>query len=162
MMLRITAAFLFSGLIAVQAEDPVNQTIIGADPSLSAGADALRNGRFEEGVSLTLDGLDAVKTARNRASALSNLCAGYLGIREFAKALQACDRALEFNAQNWRIYNNRALALLRTGHIVAARADLEKGLALNPDSPTLAKVAGLIHAQAGSRMLAKAGTEETQ
>jgi len=154
MMLRITVIFLWIGLGVIQAAEPVNQTIIGTNPSLSAGAHALRIGDFDEGLTLTLDGLNFALTLRDRASAFSNLCAGYLGTRQYDKAMEACDKALEINDQNWHIYNNRALALLNTGRIVAARDDLEKGLALNPKSPSLAKVAGLIDAQTRSRVVA--------
>lgn len=156
MMLRITVIFLWTGLITIQAAEPVSHTVIGTDPSLTAGAHALRMGDFEEGLSLTIEGLNSTMTMtlRDRAGALSNLCAGYLGIGQYVKALESCDQALELNDRNWRIYNNRALALLGAGRIVAARDDLEKGLALNPDSSTLARVAVLIDAQARSRVVA--------
>ncbi|MAF83631.1 MAG: tetratricopeptide repeat protein [Gammaproteobacteria bacterium] len=147
MMLRLILLLLGTGLITIQAEEPVNQTIIGSNPFLSAGAYALRSGDFEEGLSLTLQGLNTVRTLRDRVSAFNNLCAGYLGLGQFTKALESCDRALELNDRNWRIFNNRALALLGVGRIAAAREDLEKGLAFNPDSPTLAKVASLIEAK---------------
>ncbi|MBT76852.1 MAG: tetratricopeptide repeat protein [Gammaproteobacteria bacterium] len=154
-MLRISLMFLCTGLIAVQAAESINQTIIGTNPLLSAGANALRIGDFEEGVSLTLDGLDASMTPRQRAIAFSNVCAGYIGLRQFAKALETCDKALDLNDRNWRIYNNRALALLNAGRIVAAREDIKKGFALNPGSSTLAKVANLIKARARNRVVAK-------
>jgi tetratricopeptide (TPR) repeat protein len=154
MMLRITAIFLCTCLITIRAAEPENRVIIGMDPALSAGADALRSGDYQEGLDLTLDGLDSTMTSRNRANAFSNLCAGYLGIADNANALEACDKALEFNDRNWRIYNNRALALLGAGRLAAALGDVEKGLALNPDSRTLAKVARLIDAQASHRLVA--------
>ncbi len=153
MMLRITAIFLCTGLITIQAAGPENRMIIGMDPALSAGSDALRSGDYQEGLDLTLDGLNSTLTLRDRASALSNLCAGYLGMGDNANALEACDKALEFNARNWRIYNNRALALLGVGRIAAALGEVEKGLALNPDSQTLAKVARLIDVQASHRLV---------
>jgi len=153
MLLRITTIFLCAGLITIQAEESIHQTTIGTDPSLSAGVFALRMGNYEEGVSLILDGMDSAMTSRNRASAFNNLCAGYVGIRKFIKALEACNKALAINDRNWRIYNNHALALLNAGRIVAARDALEKGLALNPDSPTLAKVADMIDTQARSRVV---------
>ena len=159
-MLRTATIFLCAGLVSVQADESINHTIIGTDPSLSAGAFALRTGQFEEGVNLTLDGIDSVMTSHDRASAFSNLCAGYLGTRQFVKALEACDKALDFNDRNWRIYNNRALALLNTGRINAAREDLEKGFAINPDSPTLAKVAEMIDSQAGSQVIATVRSNE--
>jgi tetratricopeptide (TPR) repeat protein len=154
-MLRIATIFLCAGLMTARAGDDSSQTNIGLDPSLSAGAFALRSGRFAQGVALTLAGIKSVRTSRDRASAFNNLCAGYLGTREYSKALDACDKALDSNHQNWRIYNNRALALFNTGRIDAARDDLKKGLAINPDSPLLARVAEVIDAQVHGRIVAK-------
>ena len=154
MMLRTATMFLCTGLLTIQAGDYINQMNIGLDPSLSAGEFALRSGHYEEGLALTLAGIDSVKTSRDRAGAFNNLCAGYLGTRQFPQALEACNKALDFNDRNWRIYNNRALVLLNTGRIKAARDDLEKGLAINPGSPTLARVAAMIDAQASSQYVA--------
>ncbi|MDJ0929345.1 MAG: tetratricopeptide repeat protein, partial [Gammaproteobacteria bacterium] len=51
-----------------------------------------------------------------------------------------CDEALRLRPRFWNAYNNRALAWLALGHLVNARADLEAGLALNPNSRNLEKV----------------------
>ncbi len=153
MILRIAIIFLGAGLLAAQAGDSSSRTTIGMDPGLNEGAVALRLGDFEAGVRLILGGLESTLTLRDRANALSNLCAGYVGAEQFVKALESCDRALELSARNWRIYNNRALALLGLGRIAAAREDVEKGLALNPDSVTLARVAGLIDKQFRGRVV---------
>lgn len=160
MLLRITAIFLCTGLVSIQAADSVSQTTIGKDSSLSAGAQALRAGDFETGLDLTLGGLNSPLSPRKRASALSNVCAGYLGTRQFSEALEACDKALALNDQNWRVYNNRALALLGVGRIADARVDLEKGLTLNPDALTLAKVARLIAEQMRERVMTAGLTGE--
>lgn len=153
-MLRIAILFLGSGLGFAQAADSYSRTMMGMDPALNEGAMALRLGDFEVGVRLTLGGLDSLLTQRDRAGALSNLCAGYVGAEEFAKALESCDQALEIYARNWRIYNNRALALLGLGRVAAAREDVEKGLALNPDSASLAKVSNMIEKQLRSQIVA--------
>ncbi len=160
MLLRIIVVFLCTGLITIQAADSVSQTTIGMDSTLSAGARALLAGDFEAGLDLTLDGLNAPMSARKRASALSNVCAGYLGTRQFSEALEACDKALALSDQNWHVYNNRALALLGVGRIAAARADLEKGLTLNPDALTLAKVGRLIAEQMHRRVVTAGLTGE--
>jgi len=161
MMLRLTAIFLCTGLFVVQAAEPMSQMIIGTNPDLSDGATAMRFGDYEDGLRLTREGLNSTLTLRDRASALSNLCAGHLGLGQFVEALESCDKALALSDQNWRIYNNRALALLGTGRIVAARDDVEKGLALNPDSSLLARSANLIEARARSRIVARNQDGET-
>ncbi len=147
MMIRLTLIFLCSGLVSIQAEEGFIRTTFGIDPALTAGADALRVGDYEEGVNLILEGLNSTVSRRNKVRALSNLCAGYVGIKQFTKALESCDQALELDARNWHVYNNRALALLGVGLVVAARNDLEKGMALNPYAATLEQVARLIDAQ---------------
>jgi len=154
MMFRLTLLFFCSGLVPIQAAEPVHRTIFGLDPALQEGAFALRMGNYEEGLSLTLAGLDSTVTRRNKVNALINLCAGYVGTGEYVKALQYCDQALKLNDQNWHAYNNRALALLGVGLIVAARSDLDKGFALNPDSATLAKVALMVDEQERSQLMA--------
>lgn len=154
MMLRTTLIYLCSGLIAIQASDAVNRTIFGVDAALSAGAYALRRGDYEEGLSLTLEGLHSAVERRNKANAYNNLCAGYVGTEQFNKALEACNQALKFNDRNWHAYNNRALALLGVGLVVAARGDLEKGIALNPESSTLARVAQLVDERERSQLVA--------
>ncbi len=129
-------------------------TVFGSDPDLSAGAAALQLGNFEEGIRLTLEGLKRGPAARNRASGFNNLCAGYVGARQYEQAMEACDAALEINASNWHVYNNRALALLGLGRLEEARRDHETGLALKPDSPKLGKVRGLIDARHAETVLA--------
>ena len=161
MMLRAATIFLCTGLIAIRAEGYINQTTIGLDPSLSAGEYALCTGRYDEGVALTLEGINSIKTSRDQASAFNNLCAGYVGTRQYTEALEACDKALVADDRSWRIYNNRALALLGNGRIEAARDELKKGFEINPDSPTLARVAEMIDAQAASQLIAKIDTKKT-
>jgi len=161
MMLRLTVIFLCSGLFVIQAAEPMSQMIIGTNPNLSDGATALRFGDYEEGLRLTLDGLSSVLTLRDRARALSNLCAGYLGLGQFVEALEACDKALELSDRNWRTYNNRALALLGTGRLVAARVDVDKGQVLNPDSSLLGKTASLIEAREQRQLIAGNVDSET-
>jgi len=152
-ILSITVFFLWAVPVGFLAAEPVNQIIFGSNPVLSAGVDALSVGDYEEGLRLTQDGLNSELKVRDRANAFNNMCAGYLGLEQFTEALEYCDQALELNNQNWRIFNNRALALLGTGRVAAARDDVIKGLALNPDSTTLAKVAKLVDEQVRSRLL---------
>ena len=99
---------------------------------------------FEQGVRLTLEGLKLSVSRRERAAGLNNLCAGYAGLQRYDEALSACDEALTLNIARWRVYNNRALALLGKNQVAAARRDVEAGLAINPDSQSLQKVLKLV------------------
>jgi tetratricopeptide (TPR) repeat protein len=128
---------------AAAAESP-NTTVVGSEPLLSDGARALQVRDFEQGVRLTQQGLKLSVSRRERAAGLNNLCAGFAGLQRYDEALAACDEALQLNIARWRVYNNRALALLGKNQVAAARRDVEAGLAINPDSQSLQKVLKLV------------------
>lgn len=154
MMRGLIVVLLLAGPVGPAAADRLNETVIGTNPLLAAGERALRAGDYEQGLRLTLDGSRSAVSLHDRPGVYNNLCAGYVGVRRYAQALVACDKALEVRAQDWRVFNNRALALLGLGRIAAARADVDRGLALHPGSPTLARVAALIDQRAGRRLIA--------
>lgn len=142
--------FTVIGLVisgAVMASEPESTTVIGVNEDLSAGARALQMKDYEEGIRLTIEGLKFESKRRNRVSGLSNICAGYTGLRQYAEALENCDEAIELDDKNWHAFNNRALAYLGQGDIEAAKRDLEAGLKLNPGSRKLLQVAEMIEAR---------------
>ncbi len=118
-----------------------NKTVIGpSNPNLQYGADALLAGDADEGVRMTLMGLKFAMGARERQTAKSNLCAGYLMLREYDTALAYCDEVLGENDEHWRAYSNRALIYVKLGRFEEANQDLEKGEAIRPSSRTLKAV----------------------
>jgi tetratricopeptide (TPR) repeat protein len=132
------------GLLAASAcpparsEDPASsETVIGPNSLLVDGAAALEAGRIEEGVRVTLEGLKATATLRDKAAGHSNACAGYVLLKQWAEALAQCNAALELDTSNWRTYNNRASIYVEQGLYDLAMRDLEAGLALAPGAPTL-------------------------
>ena len=120
--------------------DDAASTVIGVNPRLSEGAYALEFGNYDEGIRLTLEGLRSSVRPSDRVGALSNICAGYVGIQEYESALRYCNRALRIDEKNWHAYNNRSLAYLGLGNTAAAQRDLEKGLKINPSARTLKEV----------------------
>ena len=138
----LTACLLLE--TAAASEQTPNTTVMGPQPQLSDGARALKLRDYEEGVRLTLEGLKLEVSRRQRAAGLNNLCAGYTGLGRYDEALEACNRALALNVARWRVYNNRALALLGKKQVAAARRDVTAGLAINPDSASLKKVLELV------------------
>ena len=138
---------------AVQAESVVR---FGASQPLADGARALFTGDYATGIRLTLAGLEDENSRIHKAAGLSNLCAGYVGARQYAEAIDACTRAIELRNTNWRAFNNRALAFLATGNLAAARSDVQSGLALSADSRQLLKVDAMIEARAQKPLLASA------
>ena len=133
-----------SFLSTVQAESKMT---IGANSNLADGSRALMARDYDTGIRLTLAGLKREVVASERTKALSNLCAGYVGAQQYQEAIDACTQAIELRDSNWRAFNNRAIAYLGQGNLVAAREDLVTGLALNPDSRQLRKVEAMIQAR---------------
>ena len=124
------------------------KTVIGpSNLPLHDGATALMAGRPEEGVKLTLQGLEAASNAREEEAALSNLCAGYIMLEQYDVAMRYCDLLLQRNDSNWRGYNNRAVIYIKTKQYEKAERDLERGEALRPNAHTL-KVARAMYMDA--------------
>ncbi|HZF25380.1 MAG TPA: tetratricopeptide repeat protein [Steroidobacteraceae bacterium] len=121
-----------------------SMTVVGANELLSAGADELQRGNYEQGVALTLQGLDRPNSREDRAAGLANLCAGYVGLRKYELALAKCSESLELNGANWRTWNNRAAAYLGKGMLEAALSDVQAGLQLSPQSGTLKKTKQIV------------------
>lgn len=147
MFMRGYLVCLLAFSAAAYAASPESTTVIGVNEDLADGATALQMGDFEEGIRLTIAGLKVETSPRDRASGLSNLCAGYTAAKQYAEAIDSCSQSLRIDAENWQAYNNRALAYLGQGEIEAAKRDLAEGLRLNPDSSKLLQVAEWIEAR---------------
>ena len=128
-------------LIASTVFAQENKTVLGAsNPALQDGANALMAGDAEEGVRLTLLGLQQSNSSRERQTARSNLCAGYALLEQYPEALSYCDEVLEVNDKYWRAYSNRALVYVKLQRFEEAEQDLLKGEAISPNSKTLRAV----------------------
>src|SRR5262245_50029089 len=112
-------AVLFAALLLASASavaqsnqnDPVSATVIGnGNPLFNEAVEALRTKQYEQGVELTLQGLKYENAPRAIAAALSNLCAGYAGLKQYALALRSCNESMAIDDHNWRVWNNRAAA----------------------------------------------------
>jgi tetratricopeptide (TPR) repeat protein len=124
-----------------------SSTIFGPrNPLLADGSVALGEGRYEEGIRLTLLGLEQPTELRDRAAGHSNLCAGYASLRRWEDALKHCNLALELDANNWRTYNNRAAAYVGKGLPELAIGDIDAGLRIAPDSRTLLNAKEIVEA----------------
>ena len=120
------------------------KTVIGArNQPLKDGADALMDGDWEKGVRLTHRGLNQAFGKREEEAGLSNLCAGYLQLREYDTALMYCEMLLARNPDHWRAYNNRALIYIQTKQWDKADADLDRGEELNSGAHTLKVARGM-------------------
>lgn len=115
--------------------------------NLTEGARALLGGRNEEGIRLTLLGLEEASNDKEEEVALSNLCAGYTNLGDYDSALKYCDILLQRDDQKWRAYNSKALIYIYTKQYEKADQELIKGEALNADAHTM-KVARALYLDA--------------
>jgi tetratricopeptide (TPR) repeat protein len=132
---------------AAAGESAMSVTVIGPNNLLTEGTDAMLAARWQQGIELLEEGLKSSSDTSERAAALSNLCAGYVALGDYDRALESCDEALKLDAGNWRTYNNRAGALMGKGRLDEALHDVEAGLALNPIGVTLQKMETLVRAR---------------
>jgi tetratricopeptide (TPR) repeat protein len=112
---------------------------------LAAGAEALMAKQYDEGIRLTLLGLERPTQPRERADALSNLCAAHAAKREPAVAIDYCTQSLEIDSDNWRAYSNRAYAYYLTLRFEEADDDLDRALALYPSARQMPQIRGMLN-----------------
>jgi tetratricopeptide (TPR) repeat protein len=113
-------------------------TVFGpANVPFAEGATALREGRVEEGLRLTLEGLETPNAVKDAAAGHANACAAYALLERWEEALFHCNTSLRLDDTNWRTYNNRAAVYAGTRHYDLALRDIESGLEIAPRSPTL-------------------------
>ena len=128
-------------LVAVAGWAQESRTVIGSsNPPLQDGANALLAGDAEEGVRLTLLGLSQANTPRERHTAWSNLCAGYVMLGQIETGLDFCNRVIDETDRNWRAFSNRALIYIRLQRFDEAEQDLLRAEAIAPGARTLKAV----------------------
>lgn len=113
---------------------------------LSLGAEELRSGNYEEGIRITLMGLEerGVPDAK-RAAAHSNLCAAYAARKEPDVAIEHCTLSLDIDDANWHAWSNRSYAYWLKGMYSAATTDLEAAIAINPDARQVFQIRGMLN-----------------
>jgi hypothetical protein len=130
-----SALFVVSPCGADDLEGSALRMTFGANEYLVAGSEAIRAGQFDDGIRLTLIGLERGNLgARDRAAGLANLCAAYVSKNEPDVALPYCDASLQLDDRNWRVYTARARAYLVKRMLAEAKRDNDAAAAINPDS----------------------------
>jgi len=125
---------------------PQSVTVLGTTNALLAsGSDALEAGRYQEGIRLSLAGLEDVASTRDQAAGHANVCAGYAALKRWEEALPHCNRSLDLDRGNWRAFNNRAAVYVGLGKLDLALTDVTSGLALSPGSRTLRKTLDVVN-----------------
>jgi tetratricopeptide (TPR) repeat protein len=130
--------------VTAAADDATSATVIGPNAAITEGVEAMLGRRWLRGIELTEQGLASLASPTDRAAAYSNLCAAYVALRDFDRALEECNAALKLDSGNWRTYNNRAGALVGKGRLDEALHDVEAGLALAPAAGTLRQTEAIV------------------
>ncbi|TFG41883.1 MAG: hypothetical protein E4H42_00925 [Chromatiales bacterium] len=142
--LTLLAITLFAAAQAHADDQAEAKTVLGpSNIYLYDGANALMAGDAEEGVRLTMQGLELAQGLREEKVGHSNLCAGFLLLGQAITALEHCNWVLQRDPYHWRSYNNRALVYLHLERFEESEADIRKGQELNPRSEKLKEVKGM-------------------
>lgn len=143
LLTALASAFVFQDTPA-QAQPPTGSNIVlGQSSNLADGSLALLNRQWEKGIQLTLMGLQDTVSNQDRAAGYANLCAGFIALKQYERALENCDRSIAIAETNWRAWQNRAAAKLALGRIEESMRDIERGLAINPNAPALQETLAL-------------------
>jgi tetratricopeptide (TPR) repeat protein len=153
-ILKGLAMCLVAGPGFAQLEDAPadNRTVIGGgNPLLAAGADAIRAGRYDEGIRLTNLGLERRdNNESDRAAALSNLCAAYAAKSMPDRAIELCTESIAVSEHNWRAFSNRSYAYWLKGMFAEATADLDAAASISPNAKQVLQIRAMIN-EAGLR-----------
>jgi len=142
--LVLLAISLVAAVPVYADEDSQAKTVIGpTNMYLFDGANELLAGDADEGVSLTMKGLEFAQGLREQKIGHANLCAGFLMLGQPETALAHCNWVLERDPYHWRSYNNRALVYLRLERFEESDADIKRGQEINPRSEKLKEVKGM-------------------
>lgn len=127
--------------------DNAPRIVLGVGNELfSAGSEALRAGRYQDGIRLIKQGLErSGNTNLERSQALSNLCAAYAALGDADSAITHCTESLAASHSNWRAYSNRAYAYWLKGMYVEARFDIDAAAAITPGASVIEVIRGLIN-----------------
>jgi len=148
------------GIPELTQEQADSRTVLGVtNEYLAAGAEALRLKEYDEGIRLTKLGLERPTAPRDRAAALSNLCAAHAAKNEPDTAIQYCTESIGINDANWHAYSNRAYAYYLKKMFDEADVDLDKALALNPSARQMPQIRGMMNER---RLRGRVTTEEHQ
>ncbi|HEX7079684.1 MAG TPA: hypothetical protein VF329_01555 [Gammaproteobacteria bacterium] len=143
MLISSLAALITAGGWA----QPDSRTVLGeSNELLSAGADAIRAGRYDDGIRLTNLGLERYPaTPFERAAALANLCAAHAAKGDPDTAISYCDESISINSRNWRAYSNRSYAYYLKGMYPQASLDIDVAADIAPDARQVRQIRSMIN-----------------
>ena len=108
---------------------------------LKASADEnLKSGRTEEAISVYKQLLATSKENEQKIALLTNICAGYLILKDFHAVVATVQRAFKLNPKpsvRLRLLCRRANAYAELGQLYSAQCDLKEALTLDPDNQAI-------------------------
>lgn len=147
-VLYAVAICLVTGLASAQTDKqlPESRMVLGGgNEYLSAGAEAIRAGQYDDGIRLTNLGLKRPTSVAVKAAAFSNLCAAHVAKGEVDLAIQYCTDSIALDAASWRPYSNRSYAYFLKGMYREANADLKVATSMSPKARQVATIRGMIN-----------------
>jgi tetratricopeptide (TPR) repeat protein len=139
LLTALASALVCQDTLAEAPPSSSSSVVLGPNALLADGSRALLNRQWQKGIHLTLMGLDDAASSGERAAGYANLCAAYIAVKQYERALENCDRSIAIADTNWRAWQNRAAANLELGRFDDSMRDIERGLAINPNAPELQK-----------------------
>lgn len=147
--IELLGALLLAPVLPGAADPTEGSTpgvVIGGSKYLQEGANAIRAGRYDDGIALTLYGLEHdLPSPRDRAAGLANLCAAHVAKGEPDKAIPYCNKSLELNDGNWKAYSNRSHAYFQKGMLAEAASDNAAAAAIAPNAAHVRMIRGLLN-----------------
>jgi tetratricopeptide (TPR) repeat protein len=129
----------------VQQQADSRTVLGGGNELLAAGAEMIRAGDYEDGIRLTMLGLERSPSPPDKAAALSNLCAAHAAKGDPDRAITYCTESIDINEKNWRAYSNRSYAFYLKGMYAQAKTDLEMAAAISPNARQVGQIRGMIN-----------------
>lgn len=137
-----TARKIFVGLLlaslSVAATADAVEIILQPSDLIRRGNAYIEQGEIEKAKRTLLKALDSKLTSRQRANAHNSLCVANIKEENWDEAMRQCNAAIKISRINWRFYNNRGNVYLGLGQLDEARKNYQRGLAIAPNSRTLA------------------------
>ena len=126
-----TASAAFAGDTASGGTSPVFTVEKSAKRVVNSGFIAYMKGDYSKAVAFNRDALHQGLKISHKTLVYSNQCAAFGSQGRYAKALEACDRALELSPSNWQAFSNRAAVNWLNGDKLQAQQDIKSARSLD-------------------------------
>ena len=141
MLVRLfTAVFLVANVVAtgsVGATGTKTSMWFDSPREILEGARLIDSGETQKGMAMTRNALELNLDLYAVAVVHTNLCAGYLQLKQYRQAIAHCDKALAIRPGQWQALNNRGGAYYGLAEYDQAAGDYTQALTYRPDNADL-------------------------